>query len=368
MSWLEHLEHELTARGITGRERRRILLELRDHIECDPGCQDRLGAPRELAARFADELATHRARRCAWYVFGALAAAAFALVASQAALGRAGSYPGYTRGLSQALFLPAAFGMLIGPQIALVAGTLAALRALRRRRATVLPAAEIALIRRRAWVALGAGFVTVAGIELYAVNFSAVLPMRWLVPTAGLAALAGVALFTASLTLARSGIVVSGASGEAGDVYDDVPALRWGWLRRQLWRLGALGSLSVAVAMALFEAHAERSWSEGIQRGMLEGLAAAVGFVLLGRMLGMVPAPTHAGQTEEPLIASRLAGARSDRLLADADRSRAESILRECYGEGRLSLQELITRVEAVHEARTVGELRDALNGLPDRS
>ncbi len=376
MSWLAHLADELTARGVTGREHRRILLELRDHIECDPGCENRLGAPRELAARFADELATHRARRCAWYVFGALATAAFALVASQAALGRAGGYPGYARGLSTALFLPAAFGMVIGPQVALVAGTLAALRAVRRRRASVLPAAEVALIRRRAWVAVGAGFATVAALEVYVANFSLVLPARWLVPAAGLAALAGVTLFTASIALARSGTVVSGKGGEAGDVYDDVPALRWGWLRRQPWRLGAVGSLSVALAVTLFEAHAERSWFEGIQRGVFEGLVAAVGFVLLARVLGLVPAAVHGARREAPLLGSGLAAARSDGLAAarsdglaaDADRSRAELILRESYGEGRLSVEELVRRVDAVHAARTVAELREALSGLPDCS
>lgn len=156
MRWLERLADELAVLGVRGRERRRILLELHDHIECDPGCEDRLGAPRELAASFADELATDRARRSAFNAFGALAIAAAALIVSQLAIGHAGGYPGFTNGLSVVLFMPAAIGILIAPQVALVAG---------------------------------------------------------------------VTLLGASRTLARAGAVVSGTSGQAGDIYDDLPSI-----------------------------------------------------------------------------------------------------------------------------------------------
>ncbi len=142
MSWAQQLADELTACGVLGRERRRIVLELQDHIACEPGCQERLGDPHELAARFADELATDGARRGAFAAFGALVLAALALIVSQLAIGHAGGYPGFDHGHSLALFLPAALGMFIAPQAALVAGTLAALRALRRLRRAVLPAAE----------------------------------------------------------------------------------------------------------------------------------------------------------------------------------------------------------------------------------
>ena len=108
------------------------MLEFEDHIDCEPGCEERLGDPRELAA-------------------------------------------GFDSGLSLALFVPAFFGMFLAPQVALVAGTLAALRALRRRRVRSLPASEIGLIGRRTRVVLLAGFATVAGLELYAVDFSLVL-------------------------------------------------------------------------------------------------------------------------------------------------------------------------------------------------
>jgi hypothetical protein len=144
MSWLDDLSGELRARRMPRRVRHRILLELRDHIECEPGCEDRLGDPRELAVSFADELATSE-------------------------------------------------------------GTLAAWRALRRRRVASLPAEEIGLIHRRARAALAAGFATMAGLELYVVDFSERLPAWWLGLVGGLAAVAGVGLFAAARTLVRAG-------------------------------------------------------------------------------------------------------------------------------------------------------------------
>ena len=149
---------------------------------------------------------------------------------------------------------------------------------------------EIALIHRRTRVALGAGFATMAGLELYVVDFSLRLPAWWLGLVGGLAAAAGVALLAAARALARSEAIVSGTPGEPGDVFDDLPLLGWGWLRSRPWRLGALCSLAVGCAMAAFEAHAEHSLFEGIQRGAFEGIAAALGFVLLGRAIGARPA------------------------------------------------------------------------------
>jgi hypothetical protein len=294
MTWLDRLAAELTARGLTDASRRRILLELRDHIECEPGCEERLGDPRELAAGFADELATDKARRSAFHVFAALSVAAVALVVSQVALASDVGYPGFKNGLTMALFLPALIGLLVAPQVALVAGSLAALRAARRRRERTLPAAELGLIRRRARVALGAGYGVVGGLGLYIINFINVLPAWWLALVGGLSAVAGGALFGASVSLVRAGSVISEAGGGAGDVFDDLPLLRVRWLRIRPWRLGAVASVVVAIGLTVFEAHAEHSWIEGIQRGAFEGLAAGVGFALLGRAIGVRPDPARA--------------------------------------------------------------------------
>ena len=290
MSWLEQLSLELCARGVPRRERTRIVLELDDHIACEPDCEDRLGDPRALAMSFADELATSEARGSAFVTFAALAVAAVVLIVSQITLARFAGYPGYSNGISTLLFVPALLGMVVAPQVALVAGTLAAWRALRRRRVASLPAEEIALIHRRARVALAAGFATMAGLELYVVDFSQRLPAWWLALVGSLAAVAGVGLFAASRIVVRARTIVSSTGGQAGDIYDDLPVLGWGWVRTRPWFLGALASLAVGLALGAFEAHAEHSVFEGIQRGTFEGLVAAVCFLVLGRAIGARPA------------------------------------------------------------------------------
>jgi hypothetical protein len=246
---------------------------------------------------FADELATSEARGSAFVTFAALAMAAVVLIVSQITLGRFASYPGYSNGISTLLFFPALVGMVVAPQVALVAGTLAAWRALRRRRVAILPTDEIALIHRRARVALTAGFATMAGLELYVVDFSQRLPAWWLGLVGSLAAVAGVGLFAASRTVVRAEAIVSSAGGQAGDIYEDLPVLGWSWLRTRPWLLGALASVVVGLALGGFEAHAEHSVFEGIQRGTFEGFAAAVGFIVLGRAIGARPAPVPAEST-----------------------------------------------------------------------
>jgi hypothetical protein len=290
MSWLDELSLELYARGVPRRERARIAIELGDHIACEPGCEERLGDPRALAMTFADELATSEARGSAFATFAALAVAAVVLVVSQITLARFDGYPGYSNGISTVLFFPAILGMLVAPQVALVAGMLAAWRALRRRRVARLPADEIALIHRRARIALAAGFVTMAGLELYVVDFMQRLPGWWLGVMGGLAAFAGAGLLAVARTLGRARAIVSGTPGHAGDIYDDLPLPGWRRLRARPWLLGALASVAVGLALGAFEAHAERSLFEGIQRGTFEAIVAAVGFVVLGRAIGARPA------------------------------------------------------------------------------
>ena len=290
MSWLDDLSLELYARGVPRRERARIAIELSDHIACEPGCEERLGDPRELANSFADELATFEARGSAFVSFAALAVAAVVLVISQITLARFAGYPGYSNGISTLLFFPAILGMVVAPQVALVAGTLGAWRALRRRWVTSLPAEEIGLIHRRTRVALAAGLATMAGLELYVIDFSERLPAWWLGLVGGLAAVAGIGLFVAARTAVRARAIVSGTHGHSGDIYDDLPLLGWSALRKRPWLLGALASLAVGLALGGVEAHAEHSVFEGIQRGMFEGVVAAVGFVVLGRTIGARPA------------------------------------------------------------------------------
>jgi hypothetical protein len=290
MSWIARLSTELDERGVPRRDRRRIVLEFEDHIACEPGCEERLGDPAALASRFADGLATSRARTSAFGAFGGLALAAGALALSQLAIGHAGGYPSSETGLSPALFAVAVLGMLVAPQVALVTGTLAGWRALRRRHERSIPAAEIALIERRSRVALWAGLATVGGIAVYLVNFLSHFPSWYLAAVGAAAALAAVALSLALWRLAGATAIVSSAPGPAGDVYDDVALIRWDWLRRRPWRLGLIASVTVGILATLVLGHAESSLVEGLQRGIFEAVAAFVGYVALGRAVGLFPA------------------------------------------------------------------------------
>jgi hypothetical protein len=284
MTWTESLADELERRGVPVRRRAEIVLEFEDHIACEPACVSRLGKPRELAAEFADELGADGARDAVGWVFAALALTAVVLIVSQLTIGAGGGYPGFDSGYSLVLAIPALLCMFVAPQIALVAGSLAGLRAVRRRREPVLPGAEIDLIRRRAWVGLGAGLACAISLELYVIDFVAVLGGWWLGLVGGLAGLAIVVLSAAGVRLRATGRVVVRAGGPAGDIFDDLPLLRP--LRGRPWRLCAVVAGGVGLLMCLAEWHAERSLAEGLQRGAFEGIAAAVGFLVLGRAVG----------------------------------------------------------------------------------
>ncbi|MEA2372362.1 MAG: hypothetical protein QOH12_2756 [Solirubrobacteraceae bacterium] len=284
MTWTEDLAAELGRHGISGRRRRAILLEIEDHIACEPACVSRLGDPRALAVEFADELAAESARRGARAAFGALSLAAVALIASQVAIGRAGGYPGIDNGRSLVVGLLASLCMVVAPQVALVAGSLGLLRSLRRRREPVLPAGEVRLLRRRTWVGLGGGLATSIALGVDVVNFSEIQPAWYVGLIGGLAGLSVVGLAAAAASLRSTGELVVSTTGPAGDVFDDLPLLAR--LRDRPWRLCGLVAGGVGLAMTLAEWHAERSLAEGLQRGIFEGVAAAAGFALLGRAIG----------------------------------------------------------------------------------
>ena len=78
MSFLADLRRELARNGIRGGLARRIELELADHLACDPHAS--LGAPAEIAERFAVELRVVRTRRAAIATFGALALSGLSLI------------------------------------------------------------------------------------------------------------------------------------------------------------------------------------------------------------------------------------------------------------------------------------------------
>ena len=144
-AYLDELGSELGNVGIRGRLRRRILAESEDHLRSDPDAVERFGAPAELANAFAAELGARASRRAAVGAFLALgvAGAVYALSFVGAAL--AGQSAPDTWPVLAQLALPVA---IVAPQVAFVAGSLALVRALRRREKT-LPSAELSVLNRR---------------------------------------------------------------------------------------------------------------------------------------------------------------------------------------------------------------------------
>jgi hypothetical protein len=278
VSFIDRLDHELATRRVPPGARRRIRLEYADHIASDPCSEDRLGDPGELAQTFAAELAADDVRRATGETFAALSLAAVALVVGQGLIGHGGGYPGFDTGISVAISIPALLMLLIAPQVALVSGALAALRALRRRRARRLPDAEVALIYRRGAVAGAAGLVTCAGLLLYVANFAGRMSAWWLATQAALAAIAGACLIVVAARSRRASRTIAGVAGAAGGIVDDIPPLR----PVAAHPAGCLALATVAGLLGgtVLGGVAERSLIEGLERGTFEALVLAGGLAV----------------------------------------------------------------------------------------
>jgi hypothetical protein len=264
---IDELARELSAVGIRGRQRDRILTEFADHLACDPDAK--LGDAREIAAQFADGLAGDSARHTALATFCALAGVAFAVGIPQLTLP---TVPDIAGGRSLLLVAPATLAMVIGAQVAFAAGCLAALRALR-----FGGAHDVPLIRRRIAVALAAGSVTAAGSALYAVNFWRVVPHWWGLLAVASAVAAAVPLAAAAAAYARtSGLAVSSTAPARGLSADLGPLAR-------PWLIGGAAVLAMLVATSVLEG----SVIAGTIRAAFEAALFAVCFGALRRPLAL---------------------------------------------------------------------------------
>jgi len=282
-SFEAELSRELTAAGITGRVRRRILDEFADHLACDP--QASLGEPRALARQFADEVGTTRALRAALIAFAALA---FAGILFAVAVVTAGPLFGARpKGAPVSGQIATALAVVFS-QISFVAGTLAILRWVARRRVGVLPAAEATVIVRRAAVGVLAGIVTTACLAILGIAYRSWLPAA----TATVVVIAGtvgtVALLASLPAIWEAARVRPVADGDAGDVFDDLgefAALVPRPLRRP-WRFAVAVSIIVAAVITLVAVPAQDAF-DGAARGILDALLCMAGFATLGRYLGL---------------------------------------------------------------------------------
>ena len=274
--YLDALNRELLDVGIPIRLRRRILAEAEDHLRADDDALERFGTPAEIANEFAAEIGSTASRRAAVGAFVALAIAGAVYAGSFVGAACAGQPAPDTWPLLAQLALVAA---IVAPQVSFVAGSLALVRVLRRR-APVLPSAELTVINRRTGVALVFGLVTMAALGVLALELRNDSADWWVALT-----LVGVALATPLLVLAA--VPAAGAArlrprvaGDRGDLFDDL-----GFGRMDPWRFA--GSVAVGLGLVVFLAAAVQGDPfDGAINGIAEALACLAGFAAFSRYLG----------------------------------------------------------------------------------
>jgi hypothetical protein len=181
--------------------------------------------------------------------------------------------------------MAAALVIALAPQISLAAGLLAIALAWRLRAVPVAPAAAISFLHRRAAVALGAGAATLAGVAVYAAEYSRGLPDRWTTFAFAVTATAIVPVAVAAAALGRTARLQARTAGPAGDVFDDLGPLldrvplR---LRGRPWRFCLLFAAAVAVVVFV-----GGGLDEGPRNAVAEFAAICAGFAVLGRFLGL---------------------------------------------------------------------------------
>jgi hypothetical protein len=276
LTYIEDLGRELTRHGIRGTRRCRILGEVIDHLSEDPSAEERFGTPRDIANAFAAELGAQASRRAAVTGFAALGVAGVVYGVAFVSLAIAGP-PSET--LAPTLGAIALATLVIAPQISLVAGVLALVRA-RRRGERMLPTKELAIIRRRTSVALASGLVTMGALALYAWEFRAQIAGWWTTFAYVSAATASVLICAALVPVVSAARLKPQIAGDAGDVFDDLG------FRAEPWRFAAAVACSVGLAVWLAGA-VQGDPIDGLIRGVFEGLACFAGFAALGRYLGL---------------------------------------------------------------------------------
>ena len=274
---IDELGRELGAVGIHGRLRRRIVAEFRDHRSCDPDAN--LGDPRAVARQFADELGTSRGRRAAFTAFGALGVAGIVYTVAFVAANTLGPSDLHPR--SPLLAGLASVTAVVAPQVAFVAGSLALLRAFRRRGVRALPAAELRMLARRTSLALACGLATMGAVALLGYEYSVQTGIAF----AG-AAVGGGALLLASVSVVSAVRVRATAPGDGGDVFVDLAGLVPQRLRGDPWKFARAVAL-LAGAGVWVAGIAAADPIDGLLRGVLEALACLGGFAVLGRFLGL---------------------------------------------------------------------------------
>jgi hypothetical protein len=278
MTYLDELTRELAAHGIPARARRRILLETEDHLASDPTAHERFGSAREVANAFAAELGAHASRRAATGAFAALAAAGAVYATDFVSLRLAD--PTREAGTLASI----AFAVIVvAPQLALVAGSLALLRAFRRRHERQLPTRELVAIQRRTRTALAAGLAAMVALAVYAYATHDAVAGWWTTLTYASTAAAATLLVLALVPTVAAARLRPQVAGDPQDVFDDLGLTRY---RVDPWRFARRVAAAVGLCVWLAAA-VQGDPLDGAVQGIAESLACLGGFAVLGRYLSL---------------------------------------------------------------------------------
>jgi hypothetical protein len=286
MSYLDTLDNELALAGIPRRRRSRILTEFADHLDENPGAE--LGEPGPIARQFADELGTRLARTSAYRAFALLAVAGALLAVLFFTGGRTwGGWVGYgyyrITAYLPGWWVPYMIVCFITAQIALAAGSLALLRAWRLRDQPVMTTTDAVIINRRAALALvcGAFTMTLVPATHFVVGPAPALAISSAMTVAVCVLI--VALLAALPAVLAAGRLRPSREGEAGDLVAD---LGTNDARVTPWRVAFALSLAILVGATLLGIRTDDTY-DGILRGILDAGACMIGFITLGRYLGL---------------------------------------------------------------------------------
>ena len=277
-SSLDDFTRELGAVGIRGQLRRRILVELIDHLECDPGAD--LGDPALIAAQFADAVGTQRTRRAVGASFGALAVAGLVFAVAVLARFFGSRHSAQADGIRMPLILLAA----IAAQVAFVSGGLALVRWFWHRRDAVLPRAEATVIVRRAGVGVGAALVAIGALAALALGYHRHVN-GWPEAVVIAAAAAAGCLIASLPVVGAAAQVRPTAEGAPGDLFADIGMFVPPPLRRP-WRFARVVAGALALALVAQGLVASDPF-DGMLTAVAEAGSCLAGFAALGPFLGL---------------------------------------------------------------------------------
>ena len=313
MNYLDELDSELAAAGIPARRRARIVAEFTDHLGENPAAE--LGAAKDLARQFADELGTRLARITAYRAFAVLAVAGITLGVMFFGGGRTwGAWVGYGSnpydGVIPGWWVPLMVLWFVTAQVALAAGSLALLRAWQLRHERVITAGDAAVLNRRAAVGLVAGAFTM--LLLPATDLMLARPLIYRMPGGAIEAqvdrwhslfapyghtwwpyvamIGGPLLIIAMLAMLPSVMAAArlrpSREGAAGDLTSDIGPELSERFAASPERIAVALSATIVLVMLAVGARSDDAL-DGLLRGVLDAGVCMAGFALLGSYLGL---------------------------------------------------------------------------------